>query len=128
LYPSAFSYVSGLRRQSIAKLHNLSIEAPITKVIALITSVQDNANVEDIQTLDKVHTLSFAAHWIVFRINRANDCSVFRIQGNRMRICWIYDLVIHIYFSSVMILGSVCLPKHMCFCVLYHYKLYCSSQ
>lgn len=44
----------GLRRQSIAKLHNLSIEAPITKVIALITSVQENANLEDIQTLDKV--------------------------------------------------------------------------
>jgi hypothetical protein len=46
--------VLGLRRQSIAKLHNLSIEAPITKVIALITSVQENANAEDIQTLDKV--------------------------------------------------------------------------
>jgi hypothetical protein len=46
--------VPGLRRQSIAKLHNLSIEAPITKVIALITSVQENANAEDIQTLDKV--------------------------------------------------------------------------
>ncbi|XP_021913481.1 high affinity cAMP-specific and IBMX-insensitive 3',5'-cyclic phosphodiesterase 8-like isoform X2 [Zootermopsis nevadensis] len=44
----------GLRRQSIAKLHNLSIEAPITKVIALITSVQENASLEDIQTLDKV--------------------------------------------------------------------------
>jgi hypothetical protein len=57
LYPSAFAYVLGLRRQSIAKLHNLSIEAPITKVIALITSVQDNASVEDIQTLDKVHNI-----------------------------------------------------------------------
>ncbi|XP_069672167.1 high affinity cAMP-specific and IBMX-insensitive 3',5'-cyclic phosphodiesterase 8B isoform X3 [Periplaneta americana] len=45
----------GLRRQSIAKLHNLSIEAPITKVIALITSVQESStNQEDIQTLDKV--------------------------------------------------------------------------
>jgi hypothetical protein len=53
----SFKYcVSGLRRQSIAKLHNLSIEAPITKVIALITSVQENANTEDIQTLDKVLT------------------------------------------------------------------------
>jgi hypothetical protein len=62
LYPSAFAYLSGLRRQSIAKLHNLSIEAPITKVIALITSVQENANIEDIQTLDKVHILLFMAH------------------------------------------------------------------
>lgn len=54
LYISSFPGVSGLRRQSIAKLHNLSIEAPITKVIALITSVQENANIEDVQTLDKV--------------------------------------------------------------------------
>ncbi|PSN58085.1 High affinity cAMP-specific and IBMX-insensitive 3' [Blattella germanica] len=38
----------GLRRQSIAKLHNLSIEAPITRVIALITSVQESAPVVDI--------------------------------------------------------------------------------
>ncbi|KAJ9576116.1 hypothetical protein L9F63_007003 [Diploptera punctata] len=44
----------GLRRQSIAKLHNLSIEAPITKVISLITSVQESASPEVIQTLDKV--------------------------------------------------------------------------
>jgi len=48
------SGVSGLRRQSIAKLHNLSIEAPITRVIALITSVQENAGSEVVQTLDKV--------------------------------------------------------------------------
>jgi high affinity cAMP-specific and IBMX-insensitive 3',5'-cyclic phosphodiesterase 8 len=57
LNSSAFGFLSGLRRQSIAKLHNLSIEAPITKVIALITSVQENANMEDIQTLDKVYIL-----------------------------------------------------------------------
>jgi len=44
----------GLRRQSIAKLHNLSIEAPITRVIALINSVQENAGTEVVQTLDKV--------------------------------------------------------------------------
>jgi hypothetical protein len=54
-----FFLVAGLRRQSIAKLHNLSIEAPITKVIALITSVQENANAEDVQTLDKVLTVWF---------------------------------------------------------------------
>lgn len=54
MYTSSFSGVSGLRRQSIAKLHNLSIEAPITRVIALITSVQENAGIEDVQTLDKV--------------------------------------------------------------------------
>jgi high affinity cAMP-specific and IBMX-insensitive 3',5'-cyclic phosphodiesterase 8 len=53
-YTSSFAGVSGQRRQSIAKLHNLSIEAPITRVITLITSVQDNASVEVVQTLDKV--------------------------------------------------------------------------
>lgn len=54
MYTSSFAGVSGLRRQSIAKLHNLSIEAPITRVIALITSVQENAGIEVVQTLDKV--------------------------------------------------------------------------
>jgi len=54
LYTSSFAGVSGLRRQSIAKLHNLSIEAPITRVIALINSVQENAGTEVVQTLDKV--------------------------------------------------------------------------
>ena len=54
MYTSSFAGVSGLRRQSLAKLNNLSIEAPITKVISLITSVQDYAGIEVVQTLDKV--------------------------------------------------------------------------
>jgi len=54
LYTSSFAGVSGLRRQSIAKLHNLSIEAPITRAISLIASVQENAGIEDVQTLEKV--------------------------------------------------------------------------
>jgi hypothetical protein len=57
LYTSSFVGVSGLRRQSIAKLHNLSIEAPITRVISLITSVQENVGTEAVQMLDKVRIL-----------------------------------------------------------------------
>lgn len=63
MYTSSFAGVSGLRRQSIAKLHNLSIEAPITRVISLITSVQDNAGIEVVQTLDKVCILLPKATW-----------------------------------------------------------------
>lgn len=44
----------GMRRQSIAKLHNLSIEAPITKVISLICSAQETSSPEVVQMLDKV--------------------------------------------------------------------------
>ncbi|XP_049815169.1 high affinity cAMP-specific and IBMX-insensitive 3',5'-cyclic phosphodiesterase 8A isoform X1 [Schistocerca nitens] len=44
----------GIRRQSIAKLHNLSIEAPITKVISLIATAQETSSPEVVHMLDKV--------------------------------------------------------------------------
>ncbi|XP_068083282.1 high affinity cAMP-specific and IBMX-insensitive 3',5'-cyclic phosphodiesterase 8 isoform X2 [Anabrus simplex] len=44
----------GIRRQSMSKLHNLSIEAPITKVITLITSAQENSTPEVAAVLEKV--------------------------------------------------------------------------
>jgi hypothetical protein len=51
---SSFAGVSGPRRQSIAKIHNFSIEAPITRALSLIASVQENASIDDAQTLEKV--------------------------------------------------------------------------
>lgn len=44
------------RRQSLAKLNNLPLEAPITKVISLITKAQENSNENVSQVLDKVST------------------------------------------------------------------------
>jgi len=46
-----------IRRQSLAKLSALPIEAPITKVIALISAAQESSPASVVQTLDKVrHT------------------------------------------------------------------------
>lgn len=42
------------RRQSLAKLHNLPLEAPITKVISLICTAQENSSDQVVQILDKV--------------------------------------------------------------------------
>ncbi|XP_050433933.1 high affinity cAMP-specific and IBMX-insensitive 3',5'-cyclic phosphodiesterase 8 isoform X2 [Adelges cooleyi] len=42
------------RRQSLAKLHNLPLEAPITKVISLICAAQENSSDQVVQILDKV--------------------------------------------------------------------------
>nr|XP_018914696.1 PREDICTED: high affinity cAMP-specific and IBMX-insensitive 3',5'-cyclic phosphodiesterase 8B [Bemisia tabaci]XP_018914697.1 PREDICTED: high affinity cAMP-specific and IBMX-insensitive 3',5'-cyclic phosphodiesterase 8B [Bemisia tabaci]XP_018914698.1 PREDICTED: high affinity cAMP-specific and IBMX-insensitive 3',5'-cyclic phosphodiesterase 8B [Bemisia tabaci]XP_018914699.1 PREDICTED: high affinity cAMP-specific and IBMX-insensitive 3',5'-cyclic phosphodiesterase 8B [Bemisia tabaci] len=42
------------RRQSLAKLHNLPLEAPITRVISLICSAQENSSDHVVQILDKV--------------------------------------------------------------------------
>ncbi|XP_039278130.1 high affinity cAMP-specific and IBMX-insensitive 3',5'-cyclic phosphodiesterase 8 isoform X4 [Nilaparvata lugens] len=48
------SITSDARRQSLAKLHNLPIEAPITKVITLICAAQESSTGPVIQLLDKV--------------------------------------------------------------------------
>lgn len=42
------------RRQSLAKLHNLPLEAPITRVISLICAAQENSTGQVVQILDKV--------------------------------------------------------------------------
>lgn len=42
------------RRQSLAKLHNLPLEAPITRVISLICAAQENSTGHVVQILDKV--------------------------------------------------------------------------
>ena len=42
------------RRQSGAKLHSLSVEAPITKVVNLLLAVQENSPQYIAQALDKV--------------------------------------------------------------------------
>ncbi|XP_063238423.1 high affinity cAMP-specific and IBMX-insensitive 3',5'-cyclic phosphodiesterase 8-like isoform X2 [Bacillus rossius redtenbacheri] len=44
----------GTRRQSLAKIHSLSLQAPITKVIELISSVQEDATEQVALVLDKV--------------------------------------------------------------------------
>lgn len=43
-----------LRRTSIAKLATLPLEAPITKVISLLSQVQENCSYEESRLLDKV--------------------------------------------------------------------------
>ncbi|XP_071964037.1 high affinity cAMP-specific and IBMX-insensitive 3',5'-cyclic phosphodiesterase 8B-like isoform X2 [Antedon mediterranea] len=42
------------RRQSIARIHSMMIEAPITKVINIINAAQENSPVTVVQALDKV--------------------------------------------------------------------------
>ena len=43
-----------LRRQSVAKLHSLTIEAPITKVINIIAAAQQSCPLYIAETLEKV--------------------------------------------------------------------------
>nr|CAD7586881.1 unnamed protein product [Timema genevievae] len=45
---------AGTRRQSLAKLYNLQIQAPITRIIELINSAQEEAAEPVVQILDKV--------------------------------------------------------------------------
>ncbi|ODM89705.1 High affinity cAMP-specific and IBMX-insensitive 3',5'-cyclic phosphodiesterase 8B [Orchesella cincta] len=52
LLPPIFSSI--LRRQSLAKLHSLTIEAPITKVINIIAAAQQNCPLYIAQALEKV--------------------------------------------------------------------------
>ena len=49
------------RRQSLAKLNNLPLEAPITKVISLITKAQENSNENVSQVLDKVSAIGISS-------------------------------------------------------------------
>nr|CAD7567490.1 unnamed protein product [Timema californicum] len=49
---------AGTRRQSLAKLYNLQIQAPITRIIELINSAQEEAAEPVVQILDKVTTSS----------------------------------------------------------------------
>lgn len=44
----------GLRRTSLAKLSSLPLEAPITKVLSLLTQVQENCSLEESKLLDRV--------------------------------------------------------------------------
>lgn len=44
----------GLRRTSLAKLSSLPLEAPITKVLTLLTQVQENCSADEARLLDRV--------------------------------------------------------------------------
>lgn len=44
----------GLRRTSLAKLSSLPLEAPITKVLTLLTQVQENCSFDEARLLDRV--------------------------------------------------------------------------
>ncbi|XP_017838626.1 high affinity cAMP-specific and IBMX-insensitive 3',5'-cyclic phosphodiesterase 8 isoform X6 [Drosophila busckii] len=44
----------GLRRTSLAKLTSLPLEAPITKIINLLSQVQDNCSADEARLIDKV--------------------------------------------------------------------------
>ena len=43
-----------IRRQSLARLHSMAIEAPITKVINIISAAQESSPIYISQALDKV--------------------------------------------------------------------------
>ncbi|XP_071844732.1 high affinity cAMP-specific and IBMX-insensitive 3',5'-cyclic phosphodiesterase 8B-like isoform X2 [Apostichopus japonicus] len=43
-----------IRRQSVARIHSMTIEAPITKVINIINAAQENSPVTVVQALDSV--------------------------------------------------------------------------
>lgn len=45
---------STARRQSMAKLHSVTLEAPITRVISIITAAQENSPAYVSQALEKV--------------------------------------------------------------------------
>uniref|UniRef100_A0A8W8I9G5 Phosphodiesterase n=2 Tax=Magallana TaxID=2171616 RepID=A0A8W8I9G5_MAGGI len=42
------------RRESLAKIHSMTVEAPITKVINIINAAQENSPITVVQALDKV--------------------------------------------------------------------------
>jgi high affinity cAMP-specific and IBMX-insensitive 3',5'-cyclic phosphodiesterase 8 len=44
----------GLRRTSLAKLSSLPLEAPITKVLSILTQVQENCSADEAKLLDRV--------------------------------------------------------------------------
>jgi high affinity cAMP-specific and IBMX-insensitive 3',5'-cyclic phosphodiesterase 8 len=44
----------GLRRTSLAKLSSLPLEAPITKVLSLLTQVQESCSPDEVKLLDRV--------------------------------------------------------------------------
>ncbi|XP_066274897.1 high affinity cAMP-specific and IBMX-insensitive 3',5'-cyclic phosphodiesterase 8B-like isoform X6 [Branchiostoma lanceolatum] len=48
------SGAGGKRRDSIARIHAMTIEAPITKVINIINAAQENCPINVVQALDKV--------------------------------------------------------------------------
>ncbi|XP_059082020.1 high affinity cAMP-specific and IBMX-insensitive 3',5'-cyclic phosphodiesterase 8A-like isoform X2 [Tigriopus californicus] len=52
--PAPTSGHHGFRRQSNAKMHSLSVEAPITKVINIILAAQENSPLYIAQALDRV--------------------------------------------------------------------------
>jgi p-aminobenzoyl-glutamate transporter AbgT len=47
-----------IRRQSLARLHSMAIEGPITKVINIITAAQESSPNYISQALDKVYIAS----------------------------------------------------------------------
>ncbi|XP_066274896.1 high affinity cAMP-specific and IBMX-insensitive 3',5'-cyclic phosphodiesterase 8B-like isoform X5 [Branchiostoma lanceolatum] len=51
---SCFEGAGGKRRDSIARIHAMTIEAPITKVINIINAAQENCPINVVQALDKV--------------------------------------------------------------------------
>ncbi|XP_078621507.1 high affinity cAMP-specific and IBMX-insensitive 3',5'-cyclic phosphodiesterase 8B-like isoform X9 [Branchiostoma floridae x Branchiostoma japonicum] len=51
---SCFEGAGGRRRDSIARIHAMTIEAPITKVINIINAAQENCPINVVQALDKV--------------------------------------------------------------------------
>ncbi|XP_071794731.1 high affinity cAMP-specific and IBMX-insensitive 3',5'-cyclic phosphodiesterase 8B-like isoform X2 [Asterias amurensis] len=53
-FASELSNGASVRRQSVARIHSMTIEAPITKVINIINAAQENSPVTVVQALDRV--------------------------------------------------------------------------
>lgn len=54
-FTGGYSHSYGARRKdSAARIHSMTIEAPITKVINIINTVQESSNMTVAQSLDKV--------------------------------------------------------------------------
>ncbi len=51
---SELSNGASARRQSVARIHSMTIEAPITKVINIINAAQENSPITVVQALDRV--------------------------------------------------------------------------
>ncbi|XP_056146450.1 high affinity cAMP-specific and IBMX-insensitive 3',5'-cyclic phosphodiesterase 8B [Lampris incognitus] len=54
LHGSGASSVENRRNSSVARIHSMTIEAPITKVISIISAAQENSPVSVVEALDRV--------------------------------------------------------------------------
>ncbi|CAG2068699.1 unnamed protein product, partial [Timema podura] len=82
-------FAAGTRRQSLAKLYNLQIQAPITRIIELINSAQEEAAEPVVQILDKsaaFYTLCCDICVIVIIIGRYISNNICRSSDRGLKV------------------------------------------